>query len=68
MTLNSGFAQFLFIQYSGCELTADFLDIPSCPAAIEVCIPWSRHFKPRDSRYALAVWSRSAAGAVVQST
>jgi hypothetical protein len=57
-------------KYTGCELTADFLRHTSihCPAAridsIHSLVKGI--FKPRDSRYAFAVWSRSAAGAVVQ--
>ena len=57
-------------KYAGCELTADFLRYTSvhCPAAgIETMHSLVEGiFKPRDSRYAFSVWSRSAAGAVVQ--
>jgi putative restriction endonuclease len=57
-------------KYTGYELTADFLRHTSihCPAAgIETMHSLVEGiFKPRDSKYALAVWSRSAAGAVVQ--
>jgi putative restriction endonuclease len=57
-------------KYTGCELTADFLRHTSvhCPAAgidtIHSLVEGI--FKPKNSKYAFAVWSRSAAGVVMQ--
>jgi putative restriction endonuclease len=57
-------------KYTGCELTADFLRNTAvhCPAAgIDTMHSLVEGiFKPKDSKYAFAVWSRSAAGAVIE--
>jgi hypothetical protein len=57
-------------KYTGCELTADFLRHTSvhCPAAgIDIMHSLVEGiFKPKESKYAFAIWSRSAAGAVME--
>ncbi len=57
-------------KYTGFELTAEFLRHTSvhCPAAgIDTMHSLVEGiFKPRDSKYAFAIWSRSAVGAAVE--